>query len=64
MIARDWERMIAALSAYAAGSRGYRSRIATFRQGEIREYDHLARVREWSLGGAEEEDGQEEGGEA
>lgn len=63
LISRDWDLLIAELAGYASGTRGYRSRIAAFRQGEVRDYDHLARVREWSLGGGEEDDGPE-GGEA
>lgn len=56
LIASDWDQLIKELAAYAAGSRGYRSRIATFRQDESRDYDHLSRVGEWSLGGIEDED--------
>jgi ATP-dependent helicase/nuclease subunit B len=47
-----WERLERMLSHYNRESVGYRSRALPFREGDVSgEYDHLARVLEWSAGG-------------
>ena len=55
-----WERLERLLAHYGNESTGYRSRALPFREGDTSgDYDHLARVLEWSAGG----DGPVEGGE-
>lgn len=47
-----WSRLEQLLAAYADQARGYLSRALPFREGEVEgDYDHLARVLEWSAGG-------------
>ena len=47
-----WERLEKLLLHYADPKTGYLSRAVPFREGEVNgEYDHLARVLEWSSGG-------------
>jgi ATP-dependent helicase/nuclease subunit B len=54
-----WERLEKLLLHYQNPEAGYLSRALPFRAGEVDgEYDHLARVLEWSAGG----DGDAEGG--
>ena len=49
-----WRRLEALIGAYSRQEQGYLSRYAPMREGEIGgNYDHLARVREWSTGGDE-----------
>ena len=56
-----WARLEKLLFHYADPQTGYLSRALPFREGETDgDYDHLARVLEWSAGG----DGPDEGGEA
>ncbi|TIP58541.1 MAG: double-strand break repair protein AddB, partial [Mesorhizobium sp.] len=56
-----WARLEKLLIHYANPTTGYLSRALPFREGETDgDYDHLARVLEWSAGG----DGDDEGGEA
>lgn len=56
-----WERLEKLLVHYADPTTGYLSRALPFREGESDgDYDHLARVLEWSAGG----DSDDEGGEA
>lgn len=56
-----WARLEKLLLHYADPQTGYLSRALPFREGETDgDYDHLARVLEWSAGG----DGPDEGGEA
>ena len=43
-------RLMGLVSAYADPARPYLSRIAPQREDYIGDYDHLARVGEWSLG--------------
>jgi ATP-dependent helicase/nuclease subunit B len=55
-----WARLEKLLVHYADPAVGYLSRALPFREGEADDdYDHLARVLEWSAGG----DGAGEGGE-
>lgn len=55
-----WQRLEKLLSLYNDPSRGYLSRALPFREGDTDgDYDHLARVHEWSAGG----DADGEGGE-
>lgn len=55
-----WARLEKLLEHYADPAAGYLSRALPFREGEADDdYDHLARVLEWSAGG----DGAQEGGE-
>jgi len=47
-----WARLEDLLSAYNNPARGYKSRALPFREGDVDgDYDHLARVLEWSAGG-------------
>ncbi|RUW43723.1 PD-(D/E)XK nuclease family protein, partial [Mesorhizobium sp. M8A.F.Ca.ET.021.01.1.1] len=56
-----WARLEKLLIHYADPATGYLSRALPFREGETDgDYDHLARVLEWSAGG----DAGDEGGEA
>lgn len=56
-----WARLEKLLTHYADSAAGYLSRALPFREGETDgDYDHLARVLEWSAGG----DTDDEGGEA
>ncbi|AZN97446.1 double-strand break repair protein AddB [Mesorhizobium sp. M9A.F.Ca.ET.002.03.1.2] len=56
-----WARLEKLLNYYADPATGYLSRALPFREGETDgDYDHLARVLEWSAGG----DADDEGGEA
>jgi ATP-dependent helicase/nuclease subunit B len=56
-----WARLEKLLIHYADPATGYLSRALPFREGETDgDYDHLARVLEWSAGG----DADDEGGEA
>ncbi len=56
-----WARLEKLLTHYHDPMTGYLSRALPFREGEADgDYDHLARVLEWSAGG----DGPDEGGEA
>ncbi len=49
-----WARLEQLLTAYNDPSRGYKSRALPFREGDVDgDYDHLARVLEWSAGGDE-----------
>lgn len=54
-----WRRLDELLTEYARESKGYLSRALPFRETDLTgDYDHLARVLEWSAGGA---DGGEDG---
>lgn len=56
-----WRRLEALLIHYRDPATGYRSRALPFREGETDgDYDHLARVLEWSAGA---EDAEDDGGE-
>jgi ATP-dependent helicase/nuclease subunit B len=47
-----WRRLAELLQWFADEQNGYRSRILPFREGDVEgDYDHLARVLEWSAGG-------------
>jgi ATP-dependent helicase/nuclease subunit B len=51
-----WARLERLLDHYALPSSGYRSRALPFREGDTDgDYDHLARVLEWSAGGDDTE---------
>ncbi len=55
---RAWEKLAELLAFYALGENGYISRSMPFRQSDMDgDYDHLARVLEWSAGGDEGEGG-------
>ena len=57
-----WTRLEKLLGHYNRAANGYLSRALPFREGEMDgDYDHLARVLEWSAGG--DDDGDEGGGE-
>lgn len=49
--------LVGLVAAYARADKGYLSRAHPFKRGEEGLYDHLARVREWSVG---EDDGDDE----
>lgn len=52
---RAFERLVALLARYRQPGSGYPSRTAiAFEREFTGDYDHLARVREWSLGGGED----------
>lgn len=54
----SWARLETLLDHYARPSTGYLSRALPFREGDVDgDYDHLARVLEWSAGGDEGEGG-------
>lgn len=56
LVARTWAELEKLVAAYENESQGYLSRYAVMREGEVGgDYDHLARVREWSLGEAEDD---------
>lgn len=48
---RAWEKLIAMVHYYADAHHGYISRQAPFKEALSGDYDHLARVAEWSGGG-------------
>lgn len=55
-----WARLEALFERYRDRSAGYLSRALPFREGDMDgDYDHLARVLEWSAGAAEAEEGGE-----
>lgn len=55
-----WQRLERLLDHYNLASTGYLSRALPFREGETDgDYDHLARVLEWSAGGDDGEGGEE-----
>ena len=57
IIANAKENLIKTVLAYRSPEKGYISRRAPFKDSEMGgDYDHLARVREWSFG-EENEDG-------
>ncbi|MFG1477058.1 double-strand break repair protein AddB [Xanthobacter sp. V4C-4] len=49
------EGLLSLLAAFEDEAQGYRSLAAPQWQGGFGDYDHLARVREWALGGEEEQ---------
>lgn len=50
-----WKRLEALLDHYALPSTGYKSRALPFREGDTDgDYDHLARVLEWSAGASDD----------
>ncbi|MEQ1951537.1 double-strand break repair protein AddB [Mesorhizobium sp. CN2-181] len=54
----SWERLERLLDHYALASTGYLSRALPFREGDMDgDYDHLARVLEWSAGGEDAAEG-------
>lgn len=54
LVETAWRRLEELIAAYRRPEQGYKSRYAPMRDGEIGgDYDHLARVREWSTGGDE-----------
>ena len=55
-IAEAEGRLRGLVRAYADPKRGYLSRARPFRRSDRGDYDHLARVKEWSI----EDDGGEE----
>ncbi|WP_173935072.1 double-strand break repair protein AddB [Chelativorans sp. Marseille-P2723] len=57
-----WERLERLLAYYDRPDSGYLSRALPFKEGDMEgEYDHLARVLEWSAGGDEAGAGREDG---
>ncbi|MEZ5872962.1 MAG: double-strand break repair protein AddB [Nitratireductor sp.] len=51
-MADAWVKLAGLVAAYRDPARGYLSRYAPFQQNRMDgDYDHLARVREWSIGG-------------
>jgi ATP-dependent helicase/nuclease subunit B len=51
LAARAWEKLIEMVRYYAVEEHGYISRMAPFKEAYVGDYDHLARVAEWSGGG-------------
>ncbi|WP_048647198.1 double-strand break repair protein AddB [Nitratireductor soli] len=61
MAEEAWGRLATLLAHYHRTETGYKSRVLPFREGDVDgDYDHLARVLEWSAGG---DAGDGEGGE-
>ncbi|WP_295811510.1 double-strand break repair protein AddB [uncultured Nitratireductor sp.] len=61
MAEEAWERLAQLLAHYHKAETGYRSRVLPFREGDVDgDYDHLARVLEWSAGGDAGEGGEGE----
>lgn len=54
--ARAVEYLEHLIARYDDAAMPYRSRVMVERQGDVGDYDHLARVKEWSAGGAEGEE--------
>ena len=53
-----WSRLEKLLLHYADPTKGYKSRALPFREGDTDgDYDHLARVLEWSAGGESQDEG-------
>lgn len=55
-----WQWLVDTLDALARGEQGYRARVAPFKKDEDGAYDHLARVREWSIISAEMDESSDE----
>ncbi|EKF18986.1 DNA helicase/exodeoxyribonuclease V subunit B [Nitratireductor pacificus pht-3B] len=52
MAEEAWGRLASLLAHYHRAETGYKSRVLPFREGDVDgDYDHLARVLEWSAGG-------------
>lgn len=49
IIAADWALLESDLDALAAGVKGWRSRVAPLKTTQSGDYDHLARIREWTI---------------
>jgi ATP-dependent helicase/nuclease subunit B len=57
LMAKTWDELLSLVLGFRDPERGYPSRSAPAREGDIGgDYDHLARVREWSFGEAEDHD--------
>ena len=55
----SWSRLVELITAYGNQDTGYKSRALPFREGDVDgDYDHLARVLEWSAGGGNDGDGE------
>lgn len=55
---QTWSRLDGLVAAYGDRRQGYLSRYAVMREGDVKgDYDHLARVREWSVGDGDDDDG-------
>jgi ATP-dependent helicase/nuclease subunit B len=55
----SWRRLTELLTAYNDQQKGYLSRALPFKETDLTgDYDHLARVLEWSAGGADDGDGE------
>ncbi|WP_457302702.1 hypothetical protein, partial [Phyllobacterium sp. P5_D12] len=51
----SWHRLTELLTAYRDPHKGYLSRALPFKESDLTgDYDHLARVLEWSAGGADD----------
>lgn len=57
LMAKTWDGLLSLVLGFRDPERGYPSRSAPAQEGDIGgDYDHLARVREWSAGEAEDHD--------
>jgi ATP-dependent helicase/nuclease subunit B len=57
LMKRAWDELLSLVEGFRDPRRGYPSRSAPAREGDVGgDYDHLARVREWSAGEGEEAD--------
>jgi ATP-dependent helicase/nuclease subunit B len=57
LMAKTWDELLSLIEGFRDPRRGYSSRSAPAREGDIGgDYDHLARVREWSAGESDEAD--------
>ena len=57
LMTQSWDELLTLIQGFRDPDRGYPSRSAPAREGDIGgDYDHLARVREWSAGGTDDRD--------
>jgi ATP-dependent helicase/nuclease subunit B len=54
--ARAWEKLISIVQFYSNENNGYLSRLMPLKENSSTDYDHLARVAEWSSGDGDDED--------
>lgn len=54
LVEEAWQALLADLNALASGETGYRSRLLPANTKIAGDYDHLARVGEWSLGSSDD----------
>ncbi|MGL5447831.1 MAG: PD-(D/E)XK nuclease family protein, partial [Rhabdaerophilum sp.] len=60
MIDEAWNAALADINALASGEIGYRSRLKPLYRDAAGDFDHLARVGEWSLGASPDDENEED----